>query len=741
MASFIYSQSEGRQMKLRKLYYGLIPVVGSAIAIPGVVLSVKQSNEIINKTTKFNNVQTVLVARSTPRDAWRNFYKAINDVTTNDEYRVKYDLALGLKFINSTFYTNEIKNRALTESSDVYGVFRALQTSNEFTEDEKITIGKNLIDYLSTSTYLPDVLGKQLDSFGDINQLQLKASETANTELKVDSSSSLLVNGAMQKVVGISGHLADWKNDTLINLSNQDVLDYFLTVVSRSDKLTSLQTEINKVMSSVFVPNSPSFKNQILDIFGMIDNFLSDFVTPTTTKDSLTKLSTFEFLSTFDATSLNSDDEVFEKLISSKMGQELFPTSWNQELQQYKSATIDTLKKSLQLSFIAQLSVKVGALAGFANNSQLASSAFTGFETKGLTKEESWSVLIPFTKLLIDNSNLLTQDVQIRINPDINELKTYLNIRLSHKDVLWTKVSDGLKGYKWILGDSDWDVVPSKADLKFSSMPGQNPHTKIYSNNSDFSLTDDEHLVGTSPINTVDANVKVFYLNIGLGNGPVIETLGSGSYKVIDNNNPNDSKIQTTSETKTVDTSHEEMVGGLLEKWPSCGNGYYYPDCGKVKVPNVWVVPPHKEYVHSSYQTTVVIEHPWILKFDDSAQMIIDISKPLPTDLNANFVVSLSTGEGNQGVLGTSAFYSLDKPIFDAIKQTVEKIITDIDLLSKGQLVDGYTNFDETATTKVAIHLSDMTIGSLKMGSQGSNMKMGKISFKLSYDVIQDKHI
>lgn len=223
-------------------------------------------------------------------DLWNDFIDNVNDHSTDENLlslKTGWTLTLHTRFMTSKFYAENILGKDLKSRTEFPPTFMNLFLSKEFTEMEKVIIGKRILNNVATRDYLKNI---GLYDIKDDNGNQINAVtpseiyEKSNVDVKVIDTTLVMAEQPI-KLEGATGYFQDWeithpKSDRLFIVSNQDVMNDFLAILTHTKNYVELLKFTHDVQTRIFA--SDSTKITFVDAWNQFEDKVADLILETT---------------------------------------------------------------------------------------------------------------------------------------------------------------------------------------------------------------------------------------------------------------------------------------------------------------------------------------------------------------------------------------------------------------------------------------------------------------------------
>lgn len=336
----------------------------------------------------------------------------------------------------------------------MYGVLHALQQSKEFTDLEKVVIGKRVVGNQMSSDLFENY------GFGGLQTTSnaIVAAQGILSDISKQNKPFQL-NGQTVNLVGATGDNISYDvthfNQHEFNFSNQDILNYYLAAVVQSIEFKTLTTDFAKSLSG-YVGSTLTFKQAISNFYADAREFLNKISSDKLPVATLLNMSVFQMFTPIDIDNTTSDDEAYELFMKSPLARTMYPNGVNEDkLSTYREETELELKRTYASAELVQLNSLLTGLKKI--NSPFLSKIVNNSadESKPFADAEAVESALSFAKLLADYSNSFRNDVQVMVDNDpINGYAIY--IKTGHNFGAWTILQDDkFKIPYFVMGDSN----------------------------------------------------------------------------------------------------------------------------------------------------------------------------------------------------------------------------------------------------------------------------------------------
>lgn len=412
--------------------------------------------------------------------ALASFINKINDHSTDNDSKKLIDAEQQQKIENwltaNGLLTDSPKNDdkgsfVISDVDTLYAKLKNLSTDTTFTPEVRVAIGKWIINRYSFTHFLKD---KGVWTANKVTQSELETINQDTIKDPIITKHIIDGNGVSHEeaidytfgdantkiqVQGKTGLNTEWKthddNDNVFNISNQDVLNYFVGAFSNSNEFNDLYSQFVKNRSLWNAnPTDKSLKSLFIDYFAKANVLLNSATSSLTTKDELLEIDLLKNLfNETDLSKVTTDDNVYLTILGSGIGKQLFGNNVSGMISDFqdsnysdeeKLADISTLLRKLNSQLLKMQAVNNKQFDQIATNSEVyIDSDKDGIEDKvvPLADRETAEEIYKFGKLLLDYSNNFQNDVQLRIlSHDFRE--GTIMIKTGHDIGAWNIIPD-----------------------------------------------------------------------------------------------------------------------------------------------------------------------------------------------------------------------------------------------------------------------------------------------------------
>lgn len=422
----------------------LIALGSMATVIAPIASAVSMSTNVTNRQA------------TTPTAAqWQAFCKAVNDKSTENNLRTEWD-AIKSKFFASDFYKERVKLQNgiwdIQDKIDLYSTLFSLlgDDRTKFTDAEKVTIAKFIVNN--------EAVADVFDAFGfdprvTTDVLAIKAvtgnlidpSKSSNAPL---TSTDYQPNSPVQTILlkGVTGLNATYNTNTYhdiqLEVSNEDVLKYFVSIFARTKEWNDLRDAIVGAEDDVL--QKSTIKEALLPVFNTMKVFNDNISSTKTTIDDLSTISLLDVFQNIDLNAASDDVAVFATMMNSKFGIALYGVDEaKSKLDSFtKAAPGSTHRKLLADGVVSDLLTRLDGIETIQSN-QLEYLVKNGvsLDYNDKTANKRIESLLSFAKTLVDSSKLFTQDVQVRSRTSIIGNHS-LSIKGDFNTILWKDIAN-----------------------------------------------------------------------------------------------------------------------------------------------------------------------------------------------------------------------------------------------------------------------------------------------------------
>ncbi len=416
----------------------------------------------------FGTVSTVLAPvaasvsfASTPSGAQTNFNNFLDSVGDKTAPNLTADLKT--KFLESAFWKTYVNNGntwKVNDFSEALAQLQRLFVSKEFTISEKTALGKMMLNTQKFLDFMPD---KGFDISKTVTAAQIGAvtgnlKDTTLTGISGD----LLYDGQAIVLKGVTGVVegtdANSKNDDIFEVSNQSVLDYYLSAVINTSIFAKIIEDAKTSDLNFATGNATLY--EFLKSFKTDSATLLDYIsTQKTTAQDLIKISAlsvlqnpFDTSTTIDENSLTLEDDAFKSFLKSDLAKLFFTQhEINTHLNSYQNNNED-FRKTMRGSIISEITVALDSLSSAVSQEISKIPSDINFTDPALEQAGVSDSVMKFAKLQMDMSENFSKDVQWRVVTSVLQ-GSGIAIKAGFDNTAWTLVpNDSLTGIYWKFG-------------------------------------------------------------------------------------------------------------------------------------------------------------------------------------------------------------------------------------------------------------------------------------------------
>lgn len=340
---------------MKKIKLGLFTGLSIATSLAVPLVSVQHNDRGVNANAQFSKQVQIANAQydNIDTDLWEHFIGKINDHSTDWaslNLSTGWTLTLHTKLIASKFYRENIPNKALKARTEFPAIFMNLFLSSEFTEVEKVIIGKRILNSVATKNYLKNIGLYDVENDDGSQKNIVTPEELYNKTGKVVmlKDKPLLFANTQLPIEGKTGYYKDWEIthpnfDRLFIVSNQDALNDFQVILTHTKKYVELLKFTHDIQTKFFATDSSKvtlveawnqFESKVFDVLSTIN------IDPTAETNYLSFIEGFEIFHWSELPSNATSSDAYEKILSSSLGKSLFGVSdaVNKEIEAFKMA-------------------------------------------------------------------------------------------------------------------------------------------------------------------------------------------------------------------------------------------------------------------------------------------------------------------------------------------------------------------------------------------------------------------